>query len=188
MAVCSIVAYIASNRGKYHWRLRAFIYVAMIFLLGSMSVSDKREAIFVIFPIILVESYYGRWVINLKIVLSALPILSALLIMILAMSISRGYGSFGSVDFLDSFLYVLPYIKSDNFISGVMNNLEFNYVFFHSINAVESVLNDSGLLEFGSTLIKFFFIPIPRSIFPEKPDSIIHLYTNHFDPILRELG
>jgi len=188
VAFFSIVVYIASNRNKYPARSRAFIYMVMVLLLASISVNNKREAIFSILPILLVESYYGKWVMNVKLALYALLFLIGTLIVILMMSIARGYGGFESGDFLGSMIYIIPYIKSDGFISGLMNNLEFNYVYFHSLNAVESVLNDSDLIEYGSTIIKFIFIAIPRSIFLDKPDSIIHLYTNHYSPILRELG
>lgn len=188
VAVFSIAAYIASNRDKYSAISRLFIYMAMVILLASISVNDKREAIFSILPILLLESYYGKWVVNVRLVLYFCLLLMITLVLILMMSISRGYGSFGSVGFLESFLYVVPYIKSEGFIAKLMNNLEFNYVYFHSLNAIESVLNDSDLIEYGSTIIKFIFIGIPRSIFSDKPDSIIHLYTNHYNPALRELG
>ena len=188
VAFFSIVAYIASNRDKYPARSRVFIYMVMVILLASVSVYDKREAILAILPILLVESYLGKWVINLRTIWYLFILSLGTFFLIIVMSISRGYGSFESSGFLENILYVVPYLKSDALIAQLMNNLEFNYVYFHSLNAVESILNDSDLITYGSTIIKFIFIAIPRSIFPDKPDSIIHLYTNYYNPHLRELG
>jgi len=188
VAFFSIAVYVASNRYKYRSKHRMVIYIIMIVLLAIISVNDKREAIFAILPILLIESYYGKWIFNAKLILYSFLLLLGTFVLILTMSISRGYGSFGDSGLLESFVYVLSYIKSDEFISSLMNNLEFNYVFFHSLNAVEAILNDSDLIEYGSTIVKSLFIAIPRSIFMDKPESIIHLYTNHYSPVLRDLG
>src|SRR5690606_15480936 len=43
-------------------------------------------------------------------------------------------------------------------------------------------------LTYGSTFLKFFFLPLPRSIFPYKPDSMIDIYTKKFMPEFRAEG
>ena len=50
-------------------------------------------------------------------------------------------------------------------------------------------MNDTNLVEYGSTIYKVFFIIFPRSLFSFiKPDSFIHLYTHAYSPGLRAAG
>ena len=54
---------------------------------------------------------------------------------------------------------------------------------------MEFVLRDLDLLSLGSTIIKFLFIPFPRSYFGFiKPESIISQYTSEYSSGLRASG
>lgn len=108
--------------------------------------------------------------------------------LILMMSIVRGYGSFNPDGFLDSFWYIDDYVMSKYFLMRFLNNIEANYFFFHAVNSIEMVLLDTDKITFGSTFFKVFFLPLPRELFPWKPDSMIHLYTTAYSPIARARG
>ena len=177
---------IASNI-KYSYRY--IYYLLIITANATISSFNKREAIFLIFTIIYIEAMRGKININTSNAIKFIFISFFLIIIILSMSIVRGYGSFGQIDnIFQSFNYVLPYIKSYDFLSSFLNNIEANYFFFHAVNAIEMVLEEPDRISFGSTIFKFLFLPIPRSVFPWKPDSAIGLYTTAYNPDFREIG
>ena len=173
------------------WRpvIRWTAYLLLIAVFATFSVHEKREAIFLILPILFVEfvQYPRRLTVGSAMMLGALSVF--LLALILVMSVARGYGGFDEVDdFFSALPFVLRYINSDIFIAGVLNNIEANYLFFHAMNSIEVVIRDPDLIAFGSTLIKPLFMLLPRSIAPWKPDGMIHLYTTAFDPAYRDRG
>lgn len=104
------------------------------------------------------------------------------------MSIIRGYGEYKVKGFLDANKYVKNYVTSSYFIPAFMNNLEISYTYLHSNNAVEKIIEYPELKTYGETLIKPLFMFIPRSIMKNKPQSIIHHYTNGFSQKYREKG
>lgn len=169
--------------------IRWAAYLIIIVVFATFSVHEKREAIFLIFPILFFEILQHPRKLTVRSVSLLVPLAGFLLLLIIAMSVARGYGGFGEMDTLFSAVpFVLKYVSSENFIGGLLNNIEANYFFFHAINAIEMAIRDSDLIVYGSTLIKPLFILIPRSIAPWKPEGMITLYTTAFDPSFRTLG
>lgn len=169
--------------------IRWLIYLSLIIGFATFSIDDKREAIFLIFPIIYLE--LARKKINMTpiFIFWFLCIIASLLGLVLIMSVARGYGEFGIFTTLtDAIPFVKEYIKSDSFIPGFFANIEVNYFFFHALNSIELVINDPQNVSFGSTIVKPLFILIPRSIAEWKPDSIIGLYTSLHSPDIRAIG
>ena len=164
-------------------------YGALIVFFSTFSSDEKREAIFLIFPIIWMEVYRYELKPSLRIYLAGFLMVASIGALILSMSIVRGYGNFEDVSGIFDALILLPqYISSDIFISALLVNIEATYLYFHSLNSIDMVLSDLNLLAYGSTLIKPLFIMFPRDIFPFKPDSILELYTIAYDPAGRDLG
>ena len=114
------------------------------------------------------------------------------ILLILAMSVMRGYGSSGpddTVDIINLVPRIISYVGMNDFLKYFLLNIEVNYTFFHSFNAMEYIMNDSGLVTYGSTIYKMFFVFFPRSLFSFiKPDSFIHLYIESYNPGLRLAG
>lgn len=171
---------------------RYLIYIAVLLFFTSFSYENKREAIFLMLPIALIEVIVNETKPKIKHLFLMTPVVIFALFLILTMSIMRGYGGFLSpydvVSMFDAISYVFDYISDENFWLFLFNNLEVNYMFFHSINGIEYVLNDDSLFAYGSTILKVFFIFIPSFLIDFKPDSIIHLYTTTHDPFYRSLG
>ncbi len=168
---------------------RFVVYLFIISANAAVSSFDKREAIFLFFVILFLEAHSEKLKINLSMTLKISAALAALVVLILAMSIVRGYGGFEGADTVWRALgFVLPYIRSDDFLAAFFFNIEVNYFFFHGVNSIELVLSDLQNLAYGTTVVKFIFLPLPREFFPWKPDSSIGLYTTAYDPILREVG
>lgn len=174
---------------KFKPSLRLVGYFFLILLMATVSINEKREAIFLVLPILYLETIRNKLILNLKNSFLLSLIFFYCLILILAMSIARGYGGFGQFDSIFNTFAIIPdYISSDIFIGGLLLNIEVNYVYFHSLNSIELIINNPSLLSFGSTILKAFFIIIPRSIVHFKPDSIITLYTMNYDPGFRSVG
>tara|TARA_Y100000741_G_C18256475_1_gene559151 strand:- start:695 stop:2080 length:1386 start_codon:yes stop_codon:yes gene_type:complete len=190
MAVASLNVFYLLAVNKMRYRLIA--YLAIIGFFAIISYSSKREAIFFIFPLLLIEAVVFSKKVNLKEFVSMIGVGAVMVFLILGMSVMRGYGSTGPEDRVD-LISVLPaiirYIGMNDFIKYFLLNIEVNYTFFHSFNAMEFVMNDTNLVAYGSTIYKTLFIIFPRSLFSFiKPDSFIHLYTYAYSPSLRAAG
>ncbi|ANW24198.1 hypothetical protein [Vibrio coralliilyticus] len=169
--------------------LRVLIYALIVVFFAMFSIDEKREAIYLLFPIIWLESILRAHVINFRIVRYLILIFCLVFVLIIMMSIARGYGGYGEFDSLvNTIPYILKYIHSDIFVSAVLNNVEASYTFFHTLNSFELINDNFSRLAGGLTIIKPLFIIFPRDAFPLKPDSILELYTRINDPSGRELG
>jgi hypothetical protein len=153
---------------------------------------NKRDVIFLLFPISLLEIVHNKLEYKKNTLIYILIIIILTFILIIFMSIKRGYGNFGNninlYDFVSMFNNSISYITSSNFVAYFFNNIEVNYVFFHTFNSIEYIINDFEKIQLGSTLIKPIFIFIPRDILNIKPQSIIDLYTLSFDSNFRKSG
>jgi len=170
---------------------RFLFYLAIIVLFSTFSFQSKREAIFLIMPILLLEAVLNNYKINFKRLFFLFLTFLILIILIIAMSILRGYGEFDIIEnnLFSTFPFIFEYINNPLFLIYFFNNIETNYTYFHSYNAMEYIFRDIDLLSLGSTIIKFLFIPFPRSYFGFiKPDSIISEYMNTFSSSIREAG
>jgi hypothetical protein len=188
VATLNIFYLLAVNKVRY----RLVVYLIIIGFFAVFSYSSKREAIFFIFPLLLIEAAMFSKKINFKEFLSLVGVGAVMVFLILGMSVMRGYGSTGPEDKVD-LISVLPgiirYIGMSDFLKYFLLNIEVNYTFFHSFNAMEFIMNDTSLVEYGSTIYKALFIIFPRSLFSFiKPDSFIHLYTHTYSPSLRAAG
>jgi hypothetical protein len=183
-AICII--YLAC---KLRFNSRMAVYLLLLLVYSTFSIDSKREAIFLIFPMIYFEVTSRRITPSFRVVFSTMGILIVLLYIILLMSIARGYGGFDTQGGLfESITFIVEYLNSELFIASFLNNIEVNYFYFHALNSIELVLRDTSVLSYGSTIIKFLFTFIPRSIMESKPDSIITLYTELHSPLFRAEG
>ena len=174
---------------RYPNFLRYISYIVIILFLATISIHEKREAFFLLFPILFLESLKYSLKLNVKSSIGILFLIVYSLALILAMSIARGYGQYGEfTSIFSTFAFIPAYISSDIFIGALLLNLEVGYFYFHGVNAIELVLQDTSILSMGSTLIKPLFLFIPRFMFPFKPEQMIALYTIQHDPGFRSIG
>lgn len=174
---------------KYPNFIRYIGYIVIILFLATISIHEKREAFFLLLPILFFESLKYSLILNIKSGIALFFLIFYSLVLILAMSIARGYGEFGEFDSIFSTIALIPaYMNSDIFIGGLLLNIEVGYFYFHGVNAIELVLQDPTILSMGSTLIKPLFLFMPRFIFPFKPEQMIALYTLEHDPAFRAIG
>ena len=183
-AIVHIAYFLKRNCYKY----RVLIYILNCGLLGVYFFEDRRLLAFYVFILCFIEFFDRR---NLKIKLRNIVLFVSfsflIVASIIAMSIQRGVGQFDTKSFIKSFMFVDDYLTSDWAVTMLFHNLEGPATTFHSYNAVEHMVQ-TGDYKFGSTIIKFLFLPFPRSLIAGKPRSMVDEYTTVFYPSFREAG
>lgn len=164
------------NKSRFIW------YGVILIVFIATSSENKREAVFLILPLLLLELYDKRFSVGFKQIIGIALMASFFLYGIMIMSIVRGYGNYPVKNALEATSYVDDYIQSKSFLESLFNNLEFSYTYFCSTQSVEYIYDDPSLLTYGETLTKFVFLPIPRSIFSAKPNSALHYFTEAYAP------
>ncbi|QTH64628.1 oligosaccharide repeat unit polymerase [Psychrosphaera ytuae] len=185
IACLAVVSYLAFNKVRY----RGGVYILLIMLLAFISVDSKREAVFLIFPMLFLEFAISKQKLNTVLIFKVIVALVFLGALIISMSLVRGYGNFEQVNSIITALpFIFSYMSSESFLAAFFNNIEVNYTYYHSLQAVEYIINDFSLVSAGSTIIKVLFVFYPRELGDIKPSSIIDLYTTYHDPTFRAIG
>jgi len=169
-------------------RLRFIWYIIIIGFFVIFSFENKREAIFLILPIGILELIKIKLRINFRFSINVVILVLFILYAIILMSIARGYGQYGVKNVFEARKFVSNYIHKQSFLASFMNNIEVSTTYLHSNQAIEYIMDDPSLLTYGITIAKVIFIPVPRSLFPQKPESIVTYYTRKFNPEFRARG
>lgn len=170
-----------SLRGKwYRWPIYAAYLAAQV----AFDFDNKREIAMTLFLMIFLEVYYSRTALKfgLRNIISYTLALCAFLGLVLAASILRGYGSFQVTSLIDAFGYIPQYMTSELFADGVTDNLELNFNYGVTITSIDQTLRGVIDYQYGSSLIKVLFLPIPRDSIPYKPESVMQLFTRIYAP------
>ena len=167
-------------------RYRRVGYVAPLLVASLLSVpiaSDgKRLMVFPIVAAILV--LWSRRAISTR---SLVVTASAVLALILPLSVLRGYGSFHVEGIGDAVLVTPDYVKSEHFIPAFGNNTEAVSFYFHGNNALDAFLWDEQLV-LGETFLNGAFIGSSVYLFEDDLRSSIFVYTTYHDAEFRARG
>jgi hypothetical protein len=185
-SILAIVLFILI-RNKYKVRKRILYYFLILLLLALVSTHSKRDAIFLILPILLLEMDNLKLKVSFKAFIRTAVVVFFVVYAVVAMSILRGYGGYKADNFPEASTYVFDYISSGFFVPAIANNLEISYTYLHSNNIIEYL--NRGKMDYtkGETFIKPFFIFVPSSII-EKPKNSIGYYTETYDKEFRDEG
>lgn len=175
---------IAQNHGRLRWLL----YALMVLAFAAAFYHDKRVVVTVLMMVAFFEVITRsriEW--RFKWAMRGVAMAAAGFLLIVSMSILRGYGGYRVDGVIDAMSYLGKYIDSDDFLNMFFNNIEVSYTFFHSHHGVELIIDGDAPLSYGATIAKAALVPIPGSIV-EKPASIIDRYTSAYDPLFRARG
>lgn len=100
----------------------------------------------------------------------------------------RGYGNFNVDNPFKATFYIGKYLSSSNIKNTLTANFELSTAYGNTSNAIDYVYKGEADHLYGYTFTKFLFIPIPRDVFPDKPRSMIDIYTTKFAPFYRDQG
>jgi hypothetical protein len=187
--ILSIILFYFLSKTKTAKRLIYYVIVISIFVLTNFE--SKREALFLILPILFLESYFRNISIHIltikKIIYASLAI-PIIIFSILIMTIARGFGQYPVKNSLDAVRF-MPELVSDHDINSlIMTTSEAPVTTFHSLHAISILNQDIDHLALGSTYFKVFFIFIPKQMFGYKPQSMTSIYTSVQDKSFASIG
>ena len=188
-SITSIILFYELAKRKHKYRFIIYLIVLLLFM--ATNFESKREAVFMIIPIVLLENIFGNLsTFNFtlrKIIISIFSFL-AIVYSLLIMTILRGFGGYDLSNPLNAFKYVDNLVKDFNISKLLFTISEAPTTTYVSIKAMSSVNNNLDLLTYGSTYLKLLFVPIPRSFFGEKPESMTTIFTKMEDPGFYGIG
>tara|TARA_B100000683_G_C12511156_1_gene560835 strand:- start:15025 stop:16314 length:1290 start_codon:yes stop_codon:yes gene_type:complete len=176
---------------KHKVKLRFLIYVIILLLFVATNYESKREAVFMIIPIILFENVfenYKTFNFSLKKILVSLLSIIILIYSLLIMTILRGFGGYDISNPLLAYKYVDDLLKDFNVGSLLFTVSEAPTTTYVSIKAMSLAQHDSSLISYGASYFKLLFVPIPRSLFDEKPLNMTSVFTKIEDPGFYGIG
>lgn len=182
---------ISLNLAKTRSSLLKFIgYMALIVIFLLSSFQNKREIILIIFLILFTLSTASlkRFNYSPKNLIVGASTVGVAFVAILAASISRGYGAFDTNSPIESVLLVGRYISSPFFFRSFLENIEIVHTYASSVVAVDYIAKGDISLQAGATFIKPLFLPIPREVFPLKPESALIIFTTTLNPAFAATG
>ena len=162
---------------------RLVLYVLALVPLSILLAHDKRDVIFPLIAVVLLESLVrDRDRLTVRRLLSWLVIYTPpVFALILAMTVLRAAEQFGIASVGGIIAAVSAYVQGTDFLGHLFLNLEWTYTYVHTFNAINYALTDRIPALLGSTYVKVLFIFVPREWVDWKPDSIIHVYTSYYD-------
>lgn len=179
-----IIIIICLDINAFRNYVRYVIYLTILMIAVKFNFENKREVVVILFTILFIESGYSKWEFNLKFkkILAYIFGVIVFFSLILTASVMRGYGGFDKSNLYDSFKLVPEYIGQDLFIDGLTENLEFNYNYGSAVTSMNLILSGKIDYQFGGTIIKVLFLPLPREVAPFKPESMMQIYTKKYQP------
>jgi len=163
---------------------RFAVYGGYLLILLAFSFENKREIAMTLFLVIFVEAYFSRAQLRFRFVhiVGYVAAIAMFFGLILAASILRGYGDFEVKSAAEAVFLIPKYVSSDFFIDGITDNLELNYCYGTTITAMDHGLRGLVDFQYGASLAKWVFLPIPRDAIAYKPQSMMQLFTSEFMP------
>ena len=163
---------------------RIFLYLLLIIPFLIFNYESKREIIFVLFLFLSLEIFKFKPHVKFNFKTFTVISLSSIIFisLILVASILRGYGVYKIDNPIDAVKNLPNYINSDIITKGLAINFELSTTYGNSSNAIDYINKGEVNYLYGSTFLKFLFLPIPRKYFPSKPESMVNIYTKKFAP------
>ena len=180
-----ILHVIAVRNGK----IRVLFYLAAIVPLTVLFAHDKRNVIFLIVPITILELIVRDWrSITVQLAARAFVAVSAVAGLVLVATVLRTPGPGGISSIGETLSAVGRHTATRYFLGYASLNFELVYTYFHTFNAINYVLADRLGTLFGSTYAKLLFILIPRELLEWKPWGASYVYALRFDRAYRLAG
>jgi hypothetical protein len=165
---------------------RYLIYAVYLLAFVGSNFGNKREIVMVLFLMVFLEAWHRRERLRFTVrtVMAGAGLATTLMGTVLTASILRGYGGFDPESLAQALRFVPRYVTSDVFVDGVTDNLELNYNYGSTVTSIAMVIDGRLPYQWGASLWKVLWLPVPRTLVPEKPQSTMQLYTQEYAPEL----
>ena len=181
--------YILHVIGLRNGKMRVLFYLAAIVPLTVLFAEDKRDAIFLVVPIVFLELIVRDVPsVTLGVAVRAFLVVPVIGALVLIASVLRSPAYAGISSISEVWSAVVNYAGGRFFWSYASLNFELAYTYFHTFNAINYVLADRLMPLLGSTYIKPLFILIPREWIEWKPWGASYVYALRFDRAYRLAG
>lgn len=183
--LATIIFVCFSRRIPFRW----VVVPALLVVAAAATYHSKREVIFALAALgfmVFSEKPLGK--VRLSHIVFAMMGAALAGVLVVTMSILRGYGHYAAGDFVSAVQYVPTYLQSRQILALLSLNFETTYIFLHLHNAVSNVMINNELVAWGETYARLFFIGPIGAVVNYKPQSIIHLYTYFVAPNFRAIG
>lgn len=178
-----LIAHLSRLSSRRAW-YRFVFYVAYLTALLAFNFDDKREIAIALFTMIFLEVYFGNHRLDLsttKLLLYSLGF-TTFFALIFTASILRGYGGFGATTVSGALEYLPEYVTSDIVVDVATDNLELNYSYGAAVTSIESTVSKVLPMQYGKSLLKIALLPVSRDVYPDKPESVMQLYSRKVFP------
>lgn len=170
------------SRGRASYRY--LVYPLYLVLEVALNFDNKREIVIVLFLLLFFEAYYRRVRLSMSLgnVIRYVAAAGAFMSFVLTASILRGYGGFEPGSLVQAVRVIPDYIGAPVFQDAIVDNLELNYDYGSSVTAIDFTVHGKLPHLLGLSFWKVLFLPIPRDLVSWKPQSVLQLYTQAYDP------
>ena len=170
-------------------KTRMLLYLTLFIPIALLLHDDKRDAIFLLFPLFIIELLQNpEKKLNFKSLFTIFYITFGVLIMIVLATVLRAAEYYEINKLIDIFSAARTYVFSELFLGYFLQNIEATYTYFHTINAIEMWTFQKLDALSGGSYVKAFFVTFPREIFDFKPQKASYWYTLTYDEKYRLSG
>jgi hypothetical protein len=169
--------YALLRRNKFVFLLWIGAFTATVIFLNVFSQGSRRITLFLVLSLITHYHYAVRSLRLKKIIL----IFAILFFFNFSVGIIRGTIYQYNLESAKAHLSTIKDSHKDCRHNLIIKTMDFPYCYNSLMQIVDYVPEKAGYLR-GSTYAKFFFWPIPRTWWPEKPESISRVVVRHFYP------
>lgn len=169
-------------------KARLLLYALPLIPLSIFLAHDKRDVIFPLIGVILLEALVRERFTVRRMLLWILFCTPTVLALILVMTFLREPEQPAITGVRDFIAAMSVYVRRTDFLAKLFLSLEWTYTYVHTFNAINYALTDRIPALLGSTYVKVLFIFVPREWIDWKPNSIIHIYTSYYDQKYWSIG
>lgn len=177
---------LARRRSPFRFAVYVFYVVALLFT----SFHNKRQIAIGLLTILFLESFFRRTKLSFRpgsVVRYGLAGATFFVIVVVA-SILRAAQVYDVQSPVGALMAVPGYVGSGVFVDAMTANLEIDYHYGSAISSIQYANEGRLPWQFGASLWKVAFLPIPREVFPAKPESVMQLFTETYAPSFAARG
>jgi oligosaccharide repeat unit polymerase len=169
-----VLFYLALMKGTSRWQWRLYFLASVAYGVFDIAFSGSRRNLVNIIFAMLMTSHYLRRQLSFR---RMLPWLAMLLVFSFSWLYVRSTMDQG----VDAVRDRLGQVETGQVVDHVYTEGE-NAIFDYLVAIINTVPNQYDY-NYGAGLVRFLYFPIPRQLWPEKPENLSRVLTQRYDPM-----